>query len=113
MRRLIVTENITLDGVVDTMTEWFTFAGGDDHAAANQEHMHGADAVLLGRVTYQEFASFWPNQTADTTGVHDYLDRTHKYVVSTSLTDTEASWSNTTVLRGPVAAEIADLKARP
>lgn len=73
--------------------------------------MEAADAVLLGRVTYQQFADFWPKQTEDTTGISDYLNRTPKYVVSSSLTSAE--WQNTTLLHGPLKDEIATLKQQP
>jgi dihydrofolate reductase len=111
VRDLIVTENITLDGVIDTLGGWVSIGGGDDLVAATRAHMAAADAVLLGRVTYQEFAGFWPNQTDDTTGVSDYLNRTPKYVVSSSLTT--ADWQNTTILHGPLRDEITKLQQQP
>ena len=112
MRDLIVTENITLDGVANEMEGWFTPFGGDDIAAANREHMAAADAVLLGRVTYEEFKDFWPLQTDDPTGVSGYLNRTEKYVFSKTLDEAAADWERTTILRGPLADEIAKLKGR-
>jgi dihydrofolate reductase len=111
VRDLIVTENITVDGVIDTQGDWFTLSSDVDLVAANREHMGAADAVLLGRVTYQQFADFWPKQTDDASGVSDYLNRTPKYVVSSSLTSAE--WQNTTLLHGPLKDEIATLKQQP
>ena len=111
MRSLIVTENVTLDGVVETLHDWFSVSQGDDIQAVNRAHMAGADAVLLGRSTYEEFAGFWPAQTDDQTGVSDYLNRTEKFVVSSTMT--RADWQNTTILGGPLAEEIARLKRRP
>lgn len=111
MRKLVVTENVTLDGVADEMERWFSPFGGDDLADVNRAHMAAADAVLLGRVTYAEFKNFWPRQTDDPTGVSDYLNRTQKFVVSSTLTESEADWEHTTILRGPVAADITALKA--
>jgi dihydrofolate reductase len=112
MRELVVTENITLDGVVEMRGGWFAPGeGGDDVAAANREHMAAADAVLLGRVTYQEFASYWPKQTDDQSGVADYLDRTQKYVVSSTLE--RADWQNTTIIQGSLVEGLAALKKRP
>lgn len=111
MRDLVVTTNITLDGIADEMDKWFSPTDGDDDlTAANREHMARTDAVLLGRITYEEFKGFWPKQTDDTTGVSDYLNRTHKYVFSSTLK--QADWQNTTILRGPLADEIAALKAQ-
>jgi dihydrofolate reductase len=111
VRDLIVTENITVDGVIDAEGDWFTLSNEVDLVAATREHMEAADAVLLGRVTYQQFAEFWPKQTDDTSGVSDYLNRTPKYVVSSSLTSAE--WQNTTLLHGSLKDEIATLKQQP
>jgi len=114
MRDLIVTENITLDGVIDASSGWFAQLGGEDThdlAAVNREHMARADAVLLGRGTYQAFYDYWPKQTDDTSGVPDYLNRTNKYVISSSLEAPE--WQNTTILRGPLAKEALALKQQP
>lgn len=111
MRKLVVTENMTLDGVVDKMDQWFSPTdGGEDIAGVNREQMKTTGAVLLGRTTYQEFKGFWPRQTDDKTGVTDYLNRTPKYVFSSSLTQADADWQNTTVLRGQLADEVAALK---
>ena len=77
MRELIITENITIDGVIDASEGWFVPSGSDDeHDAAElakvqQEHMSGADAVLLGRVTYQEFEDYWPKQADDLRTLRD------------------------------------------
>jgi dihydrofolate reductase len=111
VRKLIATENISLDGVIDAQDNWFAPDGGDDIAAVTKEHMGAADAVLLGRVTYDQFASYWPAQTADRTGVSDYLNRTTKYVFSSTLQ--APAWQHTTVLSGSLADEIARLKALP
>lgn len=114
MHELIVTENITVDGVIDASEGWFVPSGSDDEHAATElaevqrEHMLGADAVLLGRVTYHEFEGYWPKQTDDETGISDYLNNVTKYVVSRTLTD--PTWANTTVLSGPPLDEIAALK---
>ncbi len=92
-RDLVVTQNITLDGVIDAAGDWFGVSVTGDSAAETEfaeiqrEHRDSADAVLLGRVTYESFAGFWPLQTEDRTGVADYLDRTEKYVVSATLAD--------------------------
>ena len=117
MRDLVVTENITLDGVIDATEGWFLPSGAeepadvDEIAAVQREHMAAADAVLLGRETYQQFAGYWPHRTDDTTGVADYLNRTEKYVLSTTLERTD--WEHTTVLRGPLPDEVTALKKQP
>ena len=81
MRELIVTENITLDGVIDASEGWFDPAGDDaevDHSdveAALREQREAADALLLGRVTFEDMRGYWPLQTNDTTGITDYLNK--------------------------------------
>jgi dihydrofolate reductase len=113
MRSLIVTENITADGVIDMSGGWFDPQGPacPDMADAERRHRAAADAVLLGRRTYEAFAGFWPAQQDDTTGVAGYLNRTAKYVASSTLTD--PSWQHTTVLRGDLATGVRALKDRP
>jgi dihydrofolate reductase len=112
MRRLVITENMSLDGVIAPMDGWFDpSAQDDDLIAAGREHRDAADGLLLGRVTYQEFYGYWPHQHDDPTGISDYLNQVRKYVVSGSLHD--ADWQNSTILRGPVESEVAALKDQP
>lgn len=112
MRRLVVTENITVDGVVDMAAGWFDPLAEDvdqsDITAANAEHSAAADALLVGRVTFEAFRGFWPEQADDPTGVADYLNAVDKYVVSSTLE--EPGWQNTTILRGELIAEVQALK---
>lgn len=116
MRELIVTENITIDGVIDAAEGWFA-PGGDDDADqsdvldALREQREAADALLLGRVTFEQMRGYWPLQTDDTTGIADYLDNVAKYVVSTTLK--EPDWARTTVLEGPLVEEVRALKSSP
>ncbi len=116
MRDLIVTQNITLDGVIDASAGWFGPAGAEDadHSdliAALATQREAADAFLAGRRTFEQMRSYWPKQTDDDTGVAAYLDTVHKYVVSRTLED--PGWEPTTILRGPLDEDIADLKAAP
>ncbi|MFI6168199.1 dihydrofolate reductase family protein [Nocardia sp. NPDC051052] len=101
MRDLIVTENITLDGVIEA-AEWFNVANAagvdqSDITETLNAHMAGSDAVLFGRVSFEQMRGYWPNQTDDTSGVTDHLNMVTKYVVSSTLDDPE--WANTVVLR--------------
>ena len=118
MRDLIVTENITLDGVIDASEGWFAPSGGDGEAADMSDvqqvitdQSQAADAFLVGRVTFEQMRGYWPRQTDDTTGVTDYLNRVDKYVFSSTLGDPE--WARTTVLRGALRGEIERLKSAP
>jgi dihydrofolate reductase len=115
MRKLVVTENITLDGVIDMTEGWFDPVDEDvdqsDLTAATAEHREAADALLVGRNTFVSFREFWPNLTDDPTGVSDYLNAVQKYVVSSTLDD--PGWENSTVLRGPLVEEVQALKDAP
>lgn len=117
MRDLIVTENITLDGVIDAAEGWFE-PGGDetegdqsDVLEALREQREAADGLLLGRVTFEQMRGYWPLQTDDQTGITDYLNAVSKYVVSGTLQD--LGWEGTTVLRGALIEEIQALKSEP
>ena len=68
--------------------------------------------MLLGRVAYQEFASYWPYQNSAEQPYTDYLNNTPKFVVSTTLEE-PLQWQNSTLIEGNVAEEIATLKQQP
>jgi dihydrofolate reductase len=114
-RKLVVTENITLDGVIDMSEGWFDPLNEDvdqsDITAANAEHREAADALLVGRNTFEIFRGFWPKQVDDPTGVSEYLNAVSKYVVSNTVDD--PGWENSIVLRGPVVDEVRALKEAP
>src|SRR4028119_127553 len=85
MRELVVTENITVDGVIDASEGWFAPAGGEgvdssDIEDAIRRHRAAADAVLVGRVTFEQLRGYWPHQHDDRTGISDYLNAVSKYV---------------------------------
>lgn len=114
MRLLAITENITVDGVIDATGGWFDPTDTLDHSdlvEQNMQHAAQADAFLAGRNTFEAFRSFWPNQADDQSGVTDYLNRVQKYVVSSTLTDPQ--WENSTVLSGPMVEEVTRLKNQP
>lgn len=114
MRDLVVTENITVDGVIDATAGWFTVTADADTAdvlAENMAHTARCDAVLFGRTTFEQMRGYWPQQVDDETGITAELNEMTKYVVSSTLDDPE--WENSVVLRGPLAQEIAALKAAP
>ncbi len=67
-----------------------------------------SDAFLVGRTTFEEMRSYWPQQLQDATGVTDHLNRVAKYVVSTTLEDPK--WDGTTILRGPLDDEARAMK---
>ena len=111
-RRLVVTENISANGVIEFVDDWFDPGDQDDVDdvfAVMQEQMAAEEALLLGRQTFEEFRGYWPKQTDDASGSTDHLNRVAKYVASTTMTD--PAWENTTVLSGRLEDEVAALKA--
>jgi len=110
MTRIVVTEFVSLDGVMEEPRWTFDFDRGKEGDQFKYEELFDAESLLLGRVTYQGFAAAWPGMGGDDFGQR--MNNIHKYVVSSTLTDAEADWGPTTVLRGDVAAEVAALKAQ-
>lgn len=113
-RQLVITQNITLDGVVEATDDWFGPVEGDDGTdllETVRRHMAEEVGFLVGRQTFEDMRGFWPAQTDDTTGVTGHLNDVAKYVVSSTLTDPR--WENSTVLRGgdTLAKEIGDVLA--
>lgn len=111
MRTLAITQNITLDGAIEMLGDWFDpQAQMNDPAmtAESRRQDEACDAVLLGRQTFTDFREFWPEQTDDETGISNYLNAVAKYVVSGTLTDPR--WANSTVLSGDPVQEVRRLK---
>jgi dihydrofolate reductase len=109
--QIVLTENCTADGVIDMSAGWFDPADQTDDqlVAVTRAHMAEQDALLLGRSTFEAFRSYWPNQTADTSGISDHLNRVQKFVLSTTLQD--PGWEPTTILRD--LDEVQALADRP
>jgi len=113
MRTLVVTQNITVDGVVEAAGGWFdpTADGFADVQEAVRRQAAASDAFLVGRRTFEDMRGFWPKRPDDTTGVTDHLNRVAKYVVSRSMAD--PGWAGTTVLRGDLVDAVTALKEAP
>jgi class 3 adenylate cyclase len=118
MRRILVAEFETLDGVIeapgheehrDGRNAWALALTSEDMQEYAAEQLLEVDALLLGRVTYQIWAAFWPLATDVFLG--ERINALPKYVVSNTLT--EASWNNSRVISGHIPAEIAKLKHGP
>ena len=116
MRKLIVTEFVSLDGVMEAPggepgykhSGWtIEYPFTDDQAKFKLDETLEADALLLGRVTYEGFAAAWPGRT-DPGGFADKMNSMPKYVVSSTLDTLE--WENSTLLEGDVAESVAKLK---
>jgi dihydrofolate reductase len=114
--RLIVFNNISLDGYfVDNRGDMsWAHRSDPEWAKFSAENAQGGDgALLFGRKTYEMMASFWPTPDAkkQLPEIADAMNRLPKFVASRSLD--KATWSNTTLLRGDLAAEVKKLKTRP
>jgi dihydrofolate reductase len=112
--RIIVTEFVSLDGVMEDpggsedfkYGGWsFEFSRGDDGDKFKLDETFDSAALLLGRATYDAFAEAWPSRDGD---FADKFNSMPKYVVSSTLKDPE--WTNTTVLEGDVAQVVTKLK---
>jgi dihydrofolate reductase len=108
MRKLIAVEWVSLDGVMESPERWAFSYSNAEMEQDNAAGMAASDALLLGQVTYEQFAAYWPHQPAGTP-VGDYTNSVRKYVVSTTLEE-PLEWQNSTLIK---AEEIADLKRRP
>ena len=116
MGRIVVTEYVTLDGVIEAPggvedyrhVNWaMDFTRGPEGDSFKLEETRASEALLLGRITYEGFAIAWPTMEGE---FADKFNAMPKYVVSSTLTDPE--WNNTTVLTGDAAEEAAALRER-
>jgi dihydrofolate reductase len=110
VRKIVAGLFISLDGVVEAPETWHFPYFNDEMAQVVGSQMADSDTMLLGRVTYQDFAGYWPHQGSDVE-MADYMNSTPKLVASTTL-DT-VDWQNSTLIKGDVAEELAALKKQP
>ena len=104
MRKLVVTEFVSLDGVIENPGWTFKY-WNDEIANFKAEESLASDALLLGRVTYEGFAAVWPTSTDQGA---EYFNGVRKYVMSKSLK--QADWNNSVILSGDLVEEINKLK---
>jgi len=116
MRRIVVSEFMSVDGVMEDpggaegfeRGGWaFQFDRGAEGDKFKLDEVMGSDAMLLGRVTYEGFAAAWPERT-DEAGFADKMNSMQKFVVSNTLQS--ADWNNSTIVSGDVVDEIRKLK---
>jgi dihydrofolate reductase len=117
MSKVVVSQFVTVDGVVEDpggaegfdRGGWaFKFDRGPEGDKFKLDEVMEADALLLGRVTYQGFADAWPSRSGE---FADKFNDMPKFVVSTTLE--EAGWNNSTPIKGDVADEVSKLKEQP
>jgi dihydrofolate reductase len=107
MAKIVVTEFLSLDGVMGEPQTWSFPYWGDDISNFKLGELFASGAHLLGRVTYDGFAAAWPDRT-DEAGFADRMNNLPKYVVSTTLVN--PTWNNTHVIKDNVVEEITRLK---
>jgi len=112
MRKIVVKEWMTLDGVfdADNMDQWFFPYDSAERQKHIMEGYSGCDVYLLGRITYEMLWPYWSTQANDD-GVGQMLNTMKKYVVSSTLK--KAPWKESTIIRGNVVEEITRLKQQP
>ncbi|MFI7006647.1 dihydrofolate reductase family protein [Streptomyces sp. NPDC050145] len=110
MRKVVSSPFISLDGVVQSPNEW-QFVFDDEMGAALGKALETADTILMGRVTFTEWAGYWPTVTSgEDTGFAKWINDSPKYVVSSTL-DSVEDWANSTLVNGDLTAAIEKLKA--
>jgi len=112
MRKIIASEFLSLDGVMESPDKWHFPYWNDEMGQEIMGAMDQADSMLMGRVNYEEWAAFWPQQDPADDDVTGFMNNVRKYVVSTTLQE-PLSWNNSTLIGRNVADEIAALKQQP
>jgi dihydrofolate reductase len=113
MRKVVAAEFVTLDGVMESPEQWNMPYFNDEMGQSIAEGFAASDALLMGRVLYEEWAAFWPNQDPEENPIAAQMNSLTKYVVSTTLAE-PLEWNNSKLIRGDELAEkIAELKQQP
>jgi dihydrofolate reductase len=111
MRKVIASLFVSLDGVMEKPETWHFPYFNEEMGATIGQAMSSADAFLLGRRTYEEWAAYWPSQSPEENPMAAAINGMPKYVASTTLDD--VTWQNSSLLEGDVAAEVEKLKEQP
>jgi len=111
MRKVIASEFVSLDGVMEDPSWTFRYPS-EEQDKFKFDELSAVDALLLGRVTYEGFAAAWPHMTEQAGKYADMMNGYPKYVVSTSLQE-PLEWNNSTLIKGNVAEEVSRLKQQP
>jgi len=109
MRKVVAAEFVSLDGVMESPDKWHFPYFNEEMGQAVAEGFSTADAMLMGRVNYEEWAAFWPAQDPQENPMADQMNNMQKYVVSTTLEE-PLEWQNSALISENVADEIASLK---
>jgi dihydrofolate reductase len=110
MRKIVAGLFVSLDGVVESPEKWHLRYFDDEMGEIVDRAAEQADAILLGRRTYQEFAEFWPSQSSEEPFA-EYMNATPKHVASTTLT--RLDWANSSLVAGDLHEGVSRLKQLP
>lgn len=108
MRKVIASEFVSLDGVIEDPSWTFQFPS-EEQPKFKFDELTASDALLLGRVTYEGFAAAWPHMTEQAGEYADMMNGYPKYVVSTTLEE-PLDWNNSRLIKENVAEEVSRLK---
>ena len=109
MRKIVAAEFLSLDGVMESPDQWHFDYFNDEMGQAVGEGFAASDALLMGRVLYEEWSAYWPNQNPEENPVAATMNGVRKYVVSTTL-EGPLEWNNTSLIGENVAEELSELK---
>jgi dihydrofolate reductase len=108
MRKLVVSNNVTLDGRMSDALDWSIPGDDEDFVKRNVDLLNHSDGLILGRKSYEFFAGLWPSRSGE---FADLMNGIAKYVASTTLENPE--WQNTRLIEGDVLDAVAKLKEQP
>jgi dihydrofolate reductase len=111
MRKIVARLFMSLDGVVGSPDRWVGPYFNEEIGEAVGAVGEVTDAMLLGRRTYEEWADYWPDKTAEDDPYAGFINDVQKFIVSTTLTT--VGWRNSSLLSGDLAEALADLKEQP
>ena len=112
MRKIIVSEMISLDGFFESKnkgTEWHTL--NEEFFEYARELLNSADTILVGRITYQMMAAFWPNATNEDSVISHKMNHLNKIVFTKTLK--RVGWNNSEIAKGNLKEEVLKLKNEP
>ena len=112
MRKVVAAEFLSLDGVMESPDKWHFPYFNEEMGQAVGEGFAASDAMLMGRVNYEEWEAYWPKQDPEENPFAATMNGRQKYVVSTTLKE-PLEWSNSTLIKENVAEEIEKLKKGP
>jgi dihydrofolate reductase len=112
VRKIVAAEFLSLDGVMESPDQWHFDYFNDEMGQAVGEGFAASDALLMGRVLYEEWSAYWPNQNPEENPVAATMNGVRKYVVSTTL-EGPLEWNNTSLIGESVAEELSELKRQP